>query len=149
MNMAWNVNRMSSFSIRAIGYLARSPEVHVAAEGTYCRFCLTSEDSTEDDRLGRLTVVVQTIGFVATHLVGAAIADAARMGDQLVVEGKIRNHHWTAKGRHEDHTFVVTGFRFGTRKGGPDPAGAAIRGRTPISPAQPAEAAMAMEAECR
>lgn len=124
------------------------PEVLVAAEGSYCRFCLTSEDSTEDDGHGRLTVTVQTIWFVAAHIIGAAIADSARIGDQLVVEGKIRKHHWTAKGRNEDHTFVVTGFRLCARRGDPDAAGATVSSRAPLSPAQPAEAAIAAAAEC-
>lgn len=93
MNTPWNVNRLGSFSVRAIGYLARNPEIRVAAEGTYCRFCLTSEDFTEDDEHGRFTVVVQSFWFVATHLIGAAIADSARKGDQLFVEGKIRKRH--------------------------------------------------------
>src|ERR1700736_1411536 len=113
MNMQWTVNRMSSFAVSAVGWVARNPEVLATAEGTYCRFCLTSEDFTEDDERGRCAVVVQSIWFVATHLLGAAIADSARKGDQLVVEAKIRKHHWTAKGRNEDHTYVLTGFRFG------------------------------------
>jgi single-stranded DNA-binding protein len=108
---------MSSFAVRAIGTLARNPEILVAAEGTYCRFCLTSDDYTEDDEQGQFTVTVQSIWFVATHMIGAAIADGARKGDQLFVEGKIRRHHWTARGGGDDHTFVVTGFRFGAKRG--------------------------------
>ena len=117
MKLSWNVNRMSSFAFSAIGYLARNPEVVATDKGTFCRFCLTSEDSTEDDAQGRFIVVVQSIWFVATHLVGAAIADSARKRDQLFVEGKIRQYHWTASGSDEA-TLVVTGFRFGERKGG-------------------------------
>jgi single-stranded DNA-binding protein len=143
MNTAWAVNHMSSFSVGAIGYLARNPEVLVAAEGTYCRFCLTSEDSTEDDEHGRCTVGVQSIWFVATHMIGAAIADGARKGDQLFIEGKIRKHHWTAKGRSEDHTFVVTGFRFGARRGWPGAAGATASCGAPTLPVQPMEAEVA------
>ena len=108
---------MGSFGFSAIGHLARNPEVVVTEKGTFCRFCLTSEDSTEDDEQGRFTVAVQSIWFVATHLIGAAIADSACKRDQLFVEGKIRRHHWTANGS-DDPTFVVTGFRFGARGGG-------------------------------
>lgn len=129
MNTAWAANRMGSFCVRAVGRLARNPEVLVTPEGPYCRFCLTSEDSTEDDEHGRASVTVQSVWFVATNLIGAAIADSAHKGDQLFVEGKIRKHHWTAKGRKEDHTFVVTGFRFGARKGGPEAGGAYVTGR--------------------
>ena len=136
MNM---VNRMSSFAVSAVGQVARNPEVLATAEGTYCRFCLTSEDCTEDDERGRCAVVVQSIWYVATHLLGAAIAEGARKGDQLFVEAKIRKHHWTAKGRTEDHTFVLTGFRFGARHSGPEATDATAPGRAPHSLVQPSE----------
>lgn len=142
MKLAWDANRMSSFSFGAIGQLARNPELVVTEEGTYCRFCLTSEDYSEDDEQGGFRVVVQSIWFVATHVIGTAIADSARKGDQLFVEGKIRGHHWTAKGRNEDTTFVATGFRFGAKKGGSGAAGATAFSQAPISPAQPAEEAL-------
>ena len=116
MKLSWDVNRMSSFAFSAIGYLARNPEVVATERGSFCRFCLTGEDFTEDDEEGRFTVGVQNFWFVATHLMGAAIADGARKRDQLFVQGKIRQHHWTANGRGEA-TLVVTGFRFGARKG--------------------------------
>jgi len=139
MNLAWDVNRMNSFSFGAIGQLARNPELVVTEGGTFCRFCLTSEDYTEDDEQGGFRVVVQSVWFVATHVIGAAIADSARKGDQLFVEGKIRRRHWTAKGRNEDTTLVVTGFRFGTRRGGPGTDGATAFGRTPNSQVHSAE----------
>jgi single-stranded DNA-binding protein len=139
MNLAWEANLMSSFSVRAIGYLARNPELVITDGGAYCRFCLKSEDYTEDDEQGQFTVTFQSVWFVATHMVGAAIADSARKGDQLFVEGKIRRHHWTGKGRNEDTTLVVTGFRFGARRGGPGAEGATAFGQTPKSPLGAAE----------
>jgi single-stranded DNA-binding protein len=141
MNLAWDANRMSSFSFGAIGQLARNPELVVTEEGTYCRFCLTSEDYTEDDEQGGFRVVVQSIWFVATHAIGTAIADSARKGDQLFVEGKIRRHHWTAKGRNQDATFVATGFRLGA-KGGPGAPSTAASSRAPYSPVDSAEEEM-------
>jgi single-stranded DNA-binding protein len=138
MKLSWDVNRMSSFAFSAIGYLARNPEVVATERGSFCRFCLTSEDSTEDDEEGRFTVLVQSIWFVATHLMGAAIAESARKRDQLFVEGKIRQHHWTAKGSDEA-TLVVTGFRFGARKGGPG-AASAVLSVAPESPVDSSEA---------
>jgi single-stranded DNA-binding protein len=148
MILAWDVNRMSSFSVSAIGHLARNPEFRLTEHGSYCRFCLTSQDHTEDDEEGECSVVIQSVWFVATHLIGAAIADSARKGDQLFVEGKIRKNHWTAKGRDEDTTFVVTGFRFGAR-GGPGTEGAAAFGRAPGLPAHSAyEEEAAMGCEC-
>jgi single-stranded DNA-binding protein len=144
MNLAWDVNRMNSFSFGAIGQLARNPELVVTEGGTFCRFCLTSEDYTEDDEQGGFRVVVQSVWFVATHVIGAAIADSARKGDQLFVEGKIRRHHWTANGRHEDATFVATGFRFGARRDRPGALGATSSSRSPNSPAHSAEESMAV-----
>ena len=141
MKPAWEVNRMSSFAVSAIGCLARNPEVVATDKGTFCRFCLTSEDYTEDDEEGRFTVIVQSIWVVATHLIGAAIADGARKGDQLFVEGKIRRHHWTGNGSG-GATFVVTGFRFGARKGGPGAASRAASNWSPNSPVDAAEEKM-------
>jgi len=57
-----------------------------------------------------------------------SIADSAREGDQLSVVAKVRQHHWTAKGRNEDYTFVVTGFRFGKRRLRPSAAGGTVSG---------------------
>ncbi len=144
MNVDWDVNRMSSFSFRAIGYLARNPELVVTDGIPYCRFCLKSEDYTEDDDQGQFTVTFQSVWFVATHLIGAAIADSARKGDQLFVEGKIRRHHWTAKGGNENSTFVVTGFRFGARRGSPGAEGAAVSAGAPNSPSNSIEESMVM-----
>lgn len=145
MRLALQVNRMTGFSMRAMGYLVRDPDPVTTEEGSYCRFCLTSENYTEDDAQGRFTVVIERFWLVATHLVGAAIADSAREGDQLFVEGKVRKNHWTAKGRGEDTTFVVTGFRFGRRRGGPGAGGMAVCDqalRPPMDSAQREVAAM-------
>lgn len=49
--------------------------------------------------------------------IGVVRGNGARKGDQLFVEGRVRKHHWTAKRRNEDYTFVVTGFRFGAKPG--------------------------------
>jgi single-stranded DNA-binding protein len=133
MKLSWDVNRMSSFSFRAIGYLARNPEMVASDKGTFWRFCLTSEDYTVDEE-GRPTVTVQSIWLVATDLTGAAIADSARKRDQLFVDGNIRRYHWTANGS-DAATFVVTGFRFGARRSGGGPgAASAVSSAAPNSP---------------
>jgi hypothetical protein len=90
MTFAWKVNRMSSFSVAAIGYLAGNPQMHAGAQATHCRFCLTSQDYTEDNEQGRSTVVVQSIWFVATHLIGAAIAEA-RLAREVSSSSKVRS----------------------------------------------------------
>lgn len=142
MNLASKVNLTSSFSLTASGFLESDPEVSVTEEGTYSRFCLVGEDYTEDDEQGRRTLTLQIVWFVATHLMGAAIADGARKGDLLFVTGKIRQHHWTAKGRNEDYTFVVTGFRFGKRKSGFRSESSGVSGGWPPLPLQPVHEAV-------
>lgn len=139
MNMAWKANRASTFAVRAFGYLVLNPEVCVGAQGTYCRFFLIGEDPTEEDANGHFMVIVQSFWFVATHAIGAAIADSTRKGDQLFVEGKLRQRHWTAKGRNEEVTFVVTGFRHGGRKDGLGAAGTTVRRKGSFSPIKPGE----------
>ena len=121
MRHALNVNPMTSFSVRAMGYLARDPDLVVAEEGSSCRFCLMSESCTEDDKQSGFAVVVESVWFVATHLVGAAIADSARKGDQLFVEGKTREKPLDGggecRGRHVrgDGVSLWGGERAGTR----------------------------------
>jgi single-stranded DNA-binding protein len=131
--------RMSSFYFRAVGCLARNPELVVTEVGSYYRFCLTSQDYSEDEQ-GRFTVVTQSLGFVATNLTGALIAQGAGKGDQLFIEGKIRKHHWTAKG-DPNPTFVVTGFQFGARRHPGSPA-ASTANPPPKIPSQPKEGAV-------
>jgi single-stranded DNA-binding protein len=57
---------------------------------------------------------LQACGLSPSGL-GEAIAKNARKGDQLIIEARIRSNNWTDKQgeRQYDHSFVVTGFRFG------------------------------------
>ena len=144
MNFQWSANRMGSFSVLAVGRLARNPETFAEPEGQYCRFCLTSEDATEDDAQGRFAVIVQSVWFVATHLIGAALFDGVRKGDQLFVQAKIRQQHWTGRARKEEHTLVVTGYRFGARRGDRDGSGMVPKG-APEAPAAASESAVVDE----
>lgn len=132
---------MSSFSVRAIGILARAPDVCFMAEGQYCRFCLIEEDVTDADGYGGIMMAVQYVWFVATDLIGVAIAEFSRAGDQLFVEGTIQKNHWTGRELNEETTFVVSGFRFGARSGdGSGETGAGAPCRTPSSPPRTAQA---------
>ena len=115
-----NRNHMTSFYFRTIGCLARNPELVTSDQGSYYRFCLTGHDYTEDEQ-GQFKVEFQSLWFVATQATGALIAMGASKGDQLLVEGRIYKHHWTAKGGH-DTTFVVTAFQFGARRTPGSPA---------------------------
>jgi single-stranded DNA-binding protein len=143
MNLAWDVNRMSSFSLLAIGCLARNPELVESEKGTFCRFCLVGEDQTEEDGQGGYRIIVQTIPFVATHSIGAAIADAARKGDQVFIEGKIIRNHWTVTDQDGSIALVATGFRLGARRT-ERPADEVAPSVTPTSPVDPAGDEMAV-----
>jgi single-stranded DNA-binding protein len=119
-----NRNHMTSFYFRTIGCLARNPELVTSEQGAYYRFCLTGHDYTEDEQ-GQFKVEFQSLWFVASQATGVLIAMGAGKGDQLIVEGRIYKHHWTAKGAH-DTTFMVTAFQFGARRHPGSPAASTV-----------------------
>ncbi len=80
--------------------------------------------------------------FVATHLIGIAIADSSRKGDQLFVEGKIRRHHWDSEGEEREHHICGDWLPLGVRKPGPGAANATVSVRAPNSPMDSAEEEM-------
>jgi single-strand DNA-binding protein len=106
---------MKSFSVRAIGYLARNPEVNVKGETTDTRFCLVGNDYVGRDEDGNAREVTTSLWFVAFNAIGEAIAHHARKGDQLIVEGCIRTNTWTDKDGEKQYgeSYIVEGFRFG------------------------------------
>ena len=132
-----NRNHMTSFYFRTIGCLAHNPELVTSDEGSYYRFCLTGHDYTEDEQ-GQFRVEFQTLWFVASQDTGALIAMGASKGDQLLVEGRIYRHHWTAKGP-QDTTLVVTAFQFGARHH-PESPSASTATPPPNNPSEPDEA---------
>jgi single-strand DNA-binding protein len=106
---------MNSFTLTAVGNLARNPEL-VAKNGTsYTRFCLVGNDYAGKDEEGAAREVVTSLWFVAFGPLGEALARNARKGDQLFVEARVRANNWTDKQgeKQYDHSFVAEGFRFG------------------------------------
>ena len=106
---------MNSFTLTAVGNLARNPEL-VAKNGTsYTRFCLVGNDYAGKDEEGAAREVVTSLWFVAFGPLGEALARNARKGDQLFVEARVRANNWTDKQgeKQHDHSFVAEGFRFG------------------------------------
>ena len=106
---------MNSFTLNAVGNLARNPEF-VAKNGTsYTRFCLVGNDYAGKDEDGAAREVTTSLWFVAFGAMGEAVARNARKGDQLVVQARVRANNWTdsAGEKQYDHSFVVEGFRFG------------------------------------
>jgi single-strand DNA-binding protein len=106
---------MNSFSVTAIGNLAKNPELMAKADVSYTRFCLIGNDYAGKDEDGTAREVATSLWFVAFGPLGEAIAKNARKGDQLILDARIRANNWTDQEgeRQYDYSFVVEGFRFG------------------------------------
>jgi single-strand DNA-binding protein len=106
---------MNSFTLAAVGHLARNPELVAKGDTAYTRFCLVGNDYAGKDEEGAAREVVTSLWFVAFGALGEAIARNSRKGDQLIVEARVRANIWTDKQgeKQYDHDFVVQGFRFG------------------------------------
>jgi single-strand DNA-binding protein len=106
---------MNSFTVTAIGNLAKNPELAVKGDTTYTRLCLVGNDYAGKDEDGKPRESATSLWFVAFDGLGEAIAKNARKGDQLIVQAQIRANNWTDKeGELQyDHSFVVQTFRFG------------------------------------
>jgi single-strand DNA-binding protein len=106
---------MNSFTLTAVGNLARNPELVAKGDRSYAKLCLVGNDYAGKDEEGAAKEVVTSLWFVAFGPLGESIAHHARKGDQLIVEAKVRASNWTdEKGdKQYDHSFIVQGFRFG------------------------------------
>ena len=106
---------MNSFTLIAVGNLARDPEVVAKPDMTIAKFCLIGNDYAGRDEEGGAREVVTSIWFVAFGAIGEAIIRHCRKGDQLILEARVRANNWTnrAGDREYDHSFIVEGFRFG------------------------------------
>ena len=106
---------MNSFTLTAVGNLARNPELVAKSDSSYTRFCLVGNDYAGKDEEGAAREVVTSLWFVAFGAMGEALARNTRKGDQLFVEGRVRASNWTDKQGEKkyDHSFIVEGFRFG------------------------------------
>jgi single-strand DNA-binding protein len=106
---------MNSFTITAIGNLAKDPELAVKGDTTYTQICLVGNDYAGKDEQGNAREAVTSLWFVAFENLGETIAKYARKGDQLMLQAQVRANNWTDKEgeKHYDHSFVVQNFRFG------------------------------------
>ncbi|HTO43090.1 MAG TPA: single-stranded DNA-binding protein [Burkholderiales bacterium] len=106
---------MNSFTLTAVGNLARNPELVAKNDTSYARFCLVGNDYAGKDEEGAAREIVTTVWFVAFGALGEALARNARKGDQLFVAARVRSNNWTDKQgeKQYDHSFIVDGFRFG------------------------------------
>lgn len=106
---------MNSFTLNAVGHLARNPELVAKSDTLYTRFCLVGNDYAGRDEEGAARETVTILWFVAFGALGETLARNARKGDQLIVQARVRANHWTDKQgeKQYDHSFIVDGFRFG------------------------------------
>ena len=106
---------MNSFSVMAIGNLAKTPELESKASVSFTRFCLIGNDYAGKDDSGAAREAATSLWFVAFGAMAESIATHARRGDQLIVQAKIRANNWTDEqgAKQYDYSFVVVGFRFG------------------------------------
>ena len=106
---------MNSFTVTAIGNLAKNPELIIKGDTAYTRFCLIGNDYAGRDDDGNSREVVTSLWFVAFGNLGETIAKNARKGDQLILKARIRSNNWTDEQgeKQYDHSYVVESFRFG------------------------------------
>jgi single-strand DNA-binding protein len=106
---------MNSFSLTAVGNLARNPELVSKGDKSHARFCLVGNDYAGKDEEGAAREVVTSLWFVAFGAMGEAIARNCRKGDQLIVDARVRSSNWTDEQgeKQYDHSFIVQGFKFG------------------------------------
>lgn len=106
---------MNSFTVTAVGNLAKDPELAVKGDTTYTKICLVGNDYAGKDEQGNAREAVTSIWFVAFESLGEAIAKHARKGDQLILQAQIRANNWTDKDGEKQYnlSFVIQNFRFG------------------------------------
>ena len=106
---------MNSFTLTAVGNLARNPDLVSKGDKSYAKLCLVGNDYAGKDEEGAAREVTTSLWFVAFGPLGETIARNARKGDQLILEARVRSSNWTdEKGEMQyDHSFIVQGFRFG------------------------------------
>jgi single-strand DNA-binding protein len=106
---------MNSFTVTAVGNLAKNPELAVKGDTTYTRICLVGNDYAGKDEQGNAREAVTSLWFVAFESLGESIAKNARKGDQLILQAQIRSNNWTDREgeKQYDYSFVIQNFRFG------------------------------------
>jgi single-strand DNA-binding protein len=106
---------MNSFTLTAVGNLAKNPELATKGNITYTKLCLVGNDYAGKDEEGNSREMVTTLWFVAFDGLGETIAKHALKGDQLIIQAHVRSNNWTDKEgeKQYDHSFIVQDFRFG------------------------------------
>jgi len=111
---------MNSFILRAVGNLARNPEALAKGALGYARFCLVGSDPEEQ----QTQHVVTSLWLLAFDDIANDLLKHARKGDQLILEARVRSSCRTeGDGCYRcQNVFIVTGLRYGAKRGGPNSA---------------------------
>jgi single-strand DNA-binding protein len=106
---------MNSFTITAVGNLAKNPELTVKGDTSYTRFCLVGNDYAGKDDDGNPREVATSLWFVAFESLGEVLAKNSLKGDQLIVQAQVRANNWTDREgeKQYDYSYVVQSFKFG------------------------------------
>lgn len=106
---------MNSFTVTAIGNLAKNPELAVKGDVSYTRFCLVGNDYVGKDESGKPREAATSVWFTAFEALGEVIAKNARKGDQLILHAQLRANNWTDRDgeKQYDHSYIVQSFKFG------------------------------------
>jgi len=106
---------MNSFTLTAVGNLAKDPELAIKGDLTHTKLCLVGNDYAGKDDHGNAREAVTSVYFVAFDSLGEAIAKNVRKGDQLILQAHVRANNWTDKEgqKQYDYSFIVDNFRFG------------------------------------
>ena len=104
---------MNSFTLTAVGNLARNPEFLAKNDTSYARFCLVGNDYAGKDEGGTAREITTSLWFVAFGAMGESLARNARKGDQLFVEARVRANNWTDKQGEKkyDHSFMAREYQ--------------------------------------
>jgi len=106
---------MNSFTLTAVGQLARDPELVSEPDGSYTRLLVVGSDYAGKDPAGAVRTVATGLWFVAFGPLGEMLARNTRRGDQLFIEAQVRADDHAAQPGEAPcrHIFIVAGFRFG------------------------------------
>jgi hypothetical protein len=111
---------MNSFTLFAVGQLARSPGLSQKGPVTFARFCIVGSDSEIIDNKVKERFI--SMWFVAFGEVGDALVKNARKGDQLFLEATAIQDDWNGLPMEGMGNLVyeVICWRFGARRPPPE-----------------------------
>ena len=136
---------MNSFTLRAVGNLARNPEVVSNDIVTVVRFCLVGQDQPGKDEPWAPREISTSLWFYAFDQIATSMLANARKGDQLILEARpsVPNKIMKDGNRLQEVDFIVTGLRYGARVSGGFSGAGAMSGPPAVPPpeTQAAEAA--------